>query len=67
MLAPRCRIAAAIEGDWDGHLITLKTPDTSLLNQASPVLFHADVPQGRQDDGQLLGGRNPVRPRAQCG
>jgi hypothetical protein len=33
--------AAAIEGAWDGHLITLKTPDTSLLNQVSPVLFHA--------------------------
>ena len=33
--------AADVEGDWDGHLITLKTPDTSLANQVSPVLFHA--------------------------
>ena len=24
---------------WDGHLIFLQTPDTSLLNQLSPVLF----------------------------
>ncbi len=33
--------AADVEGNWDGHLITLKTPDTSLANQVSPVLFHA--------------------------
>ena len=38
--------AAAIEGAWDGHLITLKTPDTSLLNQVSPVLFHASFHGG---------------------
>jgi hypothetical protein len=38
--------AAAMEGDWDGHLITLKTPDTSLLNQVSPVLFHASFRAG---------------------
>jgi hypothetical protein len=24
---------------WDGHLIFLRTPDTSLANQLSPVLF----------------------------
>ncbi len=38
--------AAAIEGDWDGHLIALKTPDSSLLNQVSPVLFHASFHAG---------------------
>jgi cholesterol oxidase len=38
--------AAAIEGDWDGHLITLQTPDTSLLNQVSPALFHASFHAG---------------------
>jgi hypothetical protein len=36
--------AAAIEGAWDGHLILLKTP--SLLNQVSPVLFHASFHAG---------------------
>jgi hypothetical protein len=36
--------AAAIEGDWDGHLILVKTP--SLLNQVSPVLFKASFRGG---------------------
>ncbi|HWB83145.1 MAG TPA: GMC family oxidoreductase [Bryobacteraceae bacterium] len=42
---PRASVpsAAAIEGKWDGHLILLATPDTSLLNQVSPVLFHASL------------------------
>src|SRR5205807_7125363 len=30
---------AGLEGHWDGRLIFLTTPDTSLLNQVSPVLF----------------------------
>jgi cholesterol oxidase len=30
-----------IAGDWDGHLILARSPDTSLANQFSPVLFHA--------------------------
>jgi hypothetical protein len=38
--------AADVEGDWDGHLIMLKTPDTSLANQVSPVLFHATFHDG---------------------
>ena len=33
--------AADVECEWNGHLILLETPDTSLLNQVSPVLFHA--------------------------
>ena len=32
---------------WDGHLISLKTPDTSLLNQVSPVLFQATFQGGQ--------------------
>jgi hypothetical protein len=38
--------AAAMEGEWDGHLITLTTPDSSLLNQVSPVPFHASFHAG---------------------
>ena len=38
--------AAAIEGAWEGHLILLKTPQTSLLNQVSPVLFQASFHAG---------------------
>ena len=30
-----------IEGEWAGHLIFVATPDSTLLNQVSPVLFHA--------------------------
>jgi cholesterol oxidase len=30
-----------IEGEWDGHLIFVATPDSTLLNQVNPVLFHA--------------------------
>jgi cholesterol oxidase len=39
---PRATVPSptAIEGGWDGHLIFLSNPDTSLLNQISPVLFH---------------------------
>jgi len=36
-----------VEGGWDGHLISLKTPDSSLLNQVSPVLFHAKFQGGQ--------------------
>ncbi|MEO8371286.1 MAG: GMC family oxidoreductase, partial [Candidatus Solibacter sp.] len=39
--------AADVEGAWDGHLISLKTPDSSLLNQVSPVLFHAKFQGGQ--------------------
>ena len=39
--------AAEVEGEWDGHLISLKTPDTSLLNQVSPVLFHVKQTGGQ--------------------
>jgi len=28
-----------LQGQWEGHLVHLTTPDTSLLNQVSPVLF----------------------------
>ncbi|MEO8596035.1 MAG: GMC family oxidoreductase [Candidatus Solibacter sp.] len=38
--------AADIEGDWDGRVIALRTPDTSLLNQVAPVLFHAKFQGG---------------------
>ena len=40
---PRAAVPApdAIAGDWDGHLILARAPDTSLVNQFSPVLFHA--------------------------
>jgi hypothetical protein len=38
--------AVAIEGAWDGRLILLKTPQTSLLNQVSPVLFQASFHAG---------------------
>ena len=31
---------AQLEGDWNGHLILLATPNSSLLNQVNPVLFH---------------------------
>jgi cholesterol oxidase len=30
-----------IAGDWNGHLILVPAADTTLLNQVSPVLFHA--------------------------
>jgi hypothetical protein len=31
-----------IAGNWDGHLILAPRADDTLLNQVSPVLFHAD-------------------------
>ena len=44
---PRAAAAAAdVEGDWTGHLIVLKTPDTSLLNQVSPPVFKASFRAG---------------------
>jgi hypothetical protein len=30
----------AVAGNWDGHLILAQSPDSSLSNQVSPVLFH---------------------------
>ena len=35
------------EGQWDGHLISMKTPDTSLSNQVNPVLFHVKQAGGQ--------------------
>lgn len=31
--------AAQLEGEWDGHVVFLTRPSTSLLNQANPVAF----------------------------
>lgn len=38
---PRVTVPSPVdlEGRWEGHLIFLNTPDTSLLNQVSPVAF----------------------------
>jgi len=36
---------------WDGHLIFLQTPDTSLLNQLNPIVFQVDF-QGRGQEIQ---------------
>jgi cholesterol oxidase len=35
-----------VEGEWDGHLVFVATPETTLLNQVSPVLFHASFRSG---------------------
>ena len=51
------------EGEWDGHLISLKTPDTSLLNQVSPVLFHASFQSGQ---ATCSAAGRAVRARLQC-
>jgi len=46
---PRATVpsAADVEGGWAGRLISLKTPNSSLLNQVSPVLFHAKFQGGQ--------------------
>ena len=53
--------AAQLEGEWEGHLIFLTKPSTSLLNQANPVAFRlrfrntADGIEGRYRLGLLSG------------
>jgi hypothetical protein len=32
-------VVEQIDGDWEGHLIFLRQPNLSLLNQLNPVLF----------------------------
>ncbi|MEP7364557.1 MAG: hypothetical protein ABI972_14975, partial [Acidobacteriota bacterium] len=41
-----------LEGSWRGHVTYLDTPDTSLRNQVSPVLFEATVHE--QAEGLLV-------------
>jgi hypothetical protein len=38
-----------LQGSWEGHLVFLTTPDVSLVNQVSPVLFRVgfDSPGGK--------------------
>ena len=40
---------AQLEGRWDGHPIFVATPDSTLLNHVSPVLFHVTF---RTTDGK---------------
>jgi hypothetical protein len=54
--------AQQIEGEWDGHLVFLNRPNTSLLNRANPVLFrlsfkrNGEQVEGKYRFGLLQGG-----------
>jgi cholesterol oxidase len=54
--------AAQLAGEWDGSLVFLASPNTSLLNQANPVAFHLSFKtvgsqvEGRYRFGLLRGG-----------
>lgn len=64
---PQTRVPAAaqLEGEWDGSLVFLTHPNTSLLNQLNPVAFHlAFKTAGGQVEGRyrfgLLSGEMKV-------
>ena len=48
-----------IEGEWAGHLIFVATPETTILNQVSPVLFHARFRNGAASF-QIAGVESPL-------
>ena len=52
---PRATVPGAqqIEGEWDGYLVFLNRPNTSLLNRANPVLFRLSFKRsGEQVEGK---------------
>ncbi|MEX2262034.1 MAG: GMC family oxidoreductase [Bryobacteraceae bacterium] len=61
---PRTSVPSAeqLQGEWDGHLVFLTRPNTSLLNQANPVSFRLSFNragsqvEGRYRLGLLSGG-----------